>query len=313
MARTYTPVGWQDGTVLQPAKVNVQGTEYNVEPQVVSGQTPVNATNLRKMDNEIKTIVEQDIPSVLDVNLIAVTDVAPTECSVGDKYYNTEDNKIYEAIDTNTWDTSGEYPIEGISYVVFDTQTSYAYNGTTLISVGGGSGSEIVIGDETEATEDTKLIIEEDDMNLDLQGSDFLNEYSESTEKGYACDYINDLVEEVYSTDEVKTNKVWIDGKPIYSKTINIPALANSASNTDYNHNISNVDSIWCDISHSFVKFSDDSVGNFQQVGALPNGGNINSVISIYSINTTKFTISIGTDRSSVSAWVTLEYTKTTD
>lgn len=31
---------------------------------------------------------------------------------------------------------------------------------------------------------------------------------------------VKDYVEEVYSTDEVKTNKIWIDGKPIYRKVI---------------------------------------------------------------------------------------------
>ena len=31
---------------------------------------------------------------------------------------------------------------------------------------------------------------------------------------------VKDYVEEVYSTDEVKTNKIWIDGKPIYRKVL---------------------------------------------------------------------------------------------
>lgn len=31
---------------------------------------------------------------------------------------------------------------------------------------------------------------------------------------------VKDYVEEVYSTDEVKTNKIWIDGKPIYRKVV---------------------------------------------------------------------------------------------
>lgn len=139
MARTYTTVGWQDGEVLEPAKVTVAGTEYEVEPEVISGRTPVNASNLRKMDNEIKTIVEEDIPSVLNVRLLAVDDIEPTECSTGDKYFNKTTNLIYTATGTNTWDTNGETPIVGILYVVFDEQTTYAYDGTTLISVGGGT------------------------------------------------------------------------------------------------------------------------------------------------------------------------------
>ena len=237
MARTtrnYETVGWQDGTVLQPAKVTVQGTEYEVTPQVESGTTPVNANNLRHMDNEIQRIVEEDIPSVLDVELIAVSDTAPSEFSTGDKYYNTEDKKIYTAT-SSAWENA-ETPEEGISYIVFETQTSYAWNGTDLISVGGGSGSSdiIIIGDETEATEDTKVIIEDED--LDFQPEEIVNEESNSTQKGYSAKYTNDR--NTYSTNEVFTGKYWIDGKKIYRKVITI-TLSNN-----FTQLISNVNSL---------------------------------------------------------------------
>lgn len=45
-----------------------------------------------------------------------------------------------------------------------------------------------------------------------------VNEYSESTENAYSCDFVNKAEE--YSTSEVKTNKRWIDGKPVYRKVI---------------------------------------------------------------------------------------------
>lgn len=172
MARTYTTVGWEDGTILQPATVTVQGTQYNVEPQVVSGTTPINATNLRKMDNEIKRIVEEDIPSTLDVVLIAVTDTAPSECAKDDKYYNTTDNKIYTATATNTWSQDGDYPVEGIMYILFGTQSSYAYNGTTLVSVGGGSGETIT--QQPTAPENP----EENDLWIDTTNGNTLKRYN---------------------------------------------------------------------------------------------------------------------------------------
>lgn len=148
MARTYNTVGWQDGTVLQPAKVTIQGVDYDVQPQVVSGTTPVNATNLKHMDNEIKKIIEEDIPSVLGVPLIAVSDTAPDSFSTGDKYYNTVSDKIFTAEDSTTWD-DGVTPTEGIVYIVFDSQNIYMYNGETLVSVGGGAGGETLpVGSE---------------------------------------------------------------------------------------------------------------------------------------------------------------------
>jgi hypothetical protein len=38
------------------------------------------------------------------------------------------------------------------------------------------------------------------------------------TQSTWSSEKINEEIKEVYSTDEVKTNKVWIDGKPIYRK-----------------------------------------------------------------------------------------------
>ena len=50
----------------------------------------------------------------------------------------------------------------------------------------------------------------------------------------YACNYVNDALIEEYSTDEVMTNKVWIDGKPIYRKVIK----STSTYSANYNPSI---------------------------------------------------------------------------
>ena len=48
---------------------------------------------------------------------------------------------------------------------------------------------------------------------------------------------------DTYSTSETLTNKVWIDGKPIYRKVVNIGALPNNTlKNVD--HGITNIDTI---------------------------------------------------------------------
>ena len=90
--------------------------------------------------NETKKISIQDLINN-NVRLIAVDSLAPDECVEGDKYFNTTTNLIYTATGTNTWGSTGESPIEGIFYIVFEEQITYAYDGTTLVSVGGGSGS----------------------------------------------------------------------------------------------------------------------------------------------------------------------------
>lgn len=142
--------------------------------------------------NEIKTVVNSNETKVL----LAVTDTAPAQCSTGDKYYNTTTKLIYTATATNTWDSTGVAPTENTLYIEFSTQSTYAYNGTDLISVGGGTDfSSLIMVDPDVADQQTKLVIE----STDIDGS-----YEVNTE--------------TYSTSETLTNKIWIDGKPIYRK-----------------------------------------------------------------------------------------------
>lgn len=77
------------------------------------------------------------------IDLLAVTDTAPSECSTGDKYFNTTNNQIYTATAQNTWSETGETPIKNIMYIVYDQQSSYSWNGTNLVIVGESSRAEL--------------------------------------------------------------------------------------------------------------------------------------------------------------------------
>lgn len=100
--------------------------------------TPIDADALNN--------IEDGIEESHNIQLLAVTDTAPSECVEGDKYYDTTTKLIYTATGTNEWGETGETPIKDILYIVLDEQTSYTYNGTTLVSVGGGSST---VGGET--------------------------------------------------------------------------------------------------------------------------------------------------------------------
>lgn len=142
----------------------------------------VNATDM----NEIKNVVNSNETKVL----LAVTDTAPAQCSTGDMYYDTTDDLIYTATGTNTWSSTGVAPTENTIYVVYDTQTAYAYDGNTLISVGGGTGSsDIVMVYPDTATAETKLYIDEEDLSY--QGLEIANSYNTSNSMAYSCAYIN--------------------------------------------------------------------------------------------------------------------------
>lgn len=114
---------------------------------------------------------------------------------------------------------------------------------------------------------------------------------------------------DIYSTTEKMVGQ-WIDGKPIYQKTINVGALPNSAT-VLINHNISNIDKV----------IGLNAVGISSTGGCLPlpytyasgsQGGTVADNIKI-GVSTTEISIATGKDRSSITGYVTLHYTKTTD
>ena len=107
------------------------------EEQFWENENPESQVNATRM-----THIEKGIKNAYNVSLIAITSIEPSECNEGDKYFNTSDNLIYTATDTDTWSETGETPKGGILYVVFETNSLYAYNGTTLVGVGGSQGAD---------------------------------------------------------------------------------------------------------------------------------------------------------------------------
>ena len=113
------------------AQITYVNKEYLYENGDIPAKNKVQDTDM----NEIKSVVNSNETK----ELLAVTDTAPAQCSTGDKYFNTSTKKIYTATGTNTWGTTGVNPTRNTIYLEFATQTAYAYDGTTLVSVGGGS------------------------------------------------------------------------------------------------------------------------------------------------------------------------------
>jgi len=153
----------------------------------VDDETIVTADNMNHIEDGIKNLES--------ISLLAVSDTAPSECVEGDLYYNTTTKKIYQAIDTNTWDSEGTDPLDKILYIVFSTKTTYSLdeNGD-LISVGGG-GAEIAVS-TTEPEEDEKLWFNPNDTPSGSLNP-ITNEYSVATDKGYSCNYVNNNYGEV--------------------------------------------------------------------------------------------------------------------
>lgn len=184
----------------------------------------INAINkVRDVDmNELKEVINENETKIL----LAVTDTEPAECSTGDMYYNTTDELIYTATATDTWSSTGVAPTENTLYVVLTTQTSYMYDGNTLVSIGGGTGSsDIVMVDPDTPTADTKLYIESTD--LDFQGLEISNEYTTGDNVAYSADYVNGIIE---SGNNTNGNYVkYADGTMICYGNISFSKQCNNA------------------------------------------------------------------------------------
>lgn len=146
---------FEDTEVTKQPYVEINNVEYEVQDGTYIGGTDLNADTFNTMQDNIENAIEE----VQNVELIAISDVEPSECTTGDKYYNTEDNLIYTAIATDTWSEDGEEPTSGIFYILFSEQSSYSYDGTTLVSVGGGT-EDIIISEDEPTTDDWKLWID---------------------------------------------------------------------------------------------------------------------------------------------------------
>ena len=200
-----------------------------------------------------------------------------------------------------------------------------------------GSGNVVVIDDYEPENPATKLWVDGleplNDIGTEvvhsMSGNEMAMAPSVSSVKGYvgtlsdltttaktnivaAINEVNGKTE-AYSTSEALTNKVWINNKPIYRKTIYISALPNNTTGS-YASGISNVDYVV------------NMYGSFQGSGS-PTGNKLvtrplnfsvsaaasQNIYGFYNIDTGDIKITTASDLSFMSGYVTLEYTKTTD
>ena len=130
-------------------------------------------------------------------------------------------------------------------------------------------------------------------------GAHIVDGYSTSTTDGYSCNEVNNLVQDVYSTDEQVIGK-WINNKPLYRKTIYSTSLTGNLS-------LSNIE---------FLRYKNfiAKVGNFifPESRYVNENDNCNFFLNQSSLS---YDFSVGSTWQGQVSYVTfdIEYTKTTD
>lgn len=164
----------------------------------------------------------------------------------------------------------------------------------------------IYIGDEADATSDTKLLIETD--TLASLGTEITNTYSTSQVLGYSANYVNTL--NTYSTTEQRIG-TWMTGKPIYRKCFEVQTPSYSTAPYDY---------AWMDVTDLNISVVTDLkaiIFNNNAMFITPfayDVGNSAHISLYYNRSTKKIQFASNTTTyNSLASRVIIEYTKTTD
>lgn len=137
-----------------------------------------------------------------------------------------------------------------------------------------------------------------------LKGNVVDNLTDNSTENAPSQRAVNEALLDTYSTEEVKTNKVWIDGKPIYRKVI-VNTIKKSGSN------IFDLSSVGLNNVDKYITLK--SISNGDPINEDYYTTNADLLRTL--INYNGLYIQLGTSYPSVPCliYTIVEYTKTTD
>lgn len=141
--------------------------------------------------------------------------------------------------------------------------------------------------------------------NADTKVGDLAN--LTTTDKTSVVNAINEVnADEVYSTSEVKTKKLWTNNKPIYRKVVVLTSPSSTGTWTDYTHNIANIDEfISCSANINLPNLGHQYFADFYQD---------NSYYFNFIPKLTMFSARVGYSQyTNKPMTIIVEYTKTTD
>lgn len=152
----------------------------------------------------------------------------------------------------------------------------------------------------------TYIVTDEEESLADYVIDDTITDAN----KTWSSQKINETTKEVYSTDEVKTNKVWIDGKPIYRKVLTQTITTTSITVTDSGklNLISDFDTSSIDAIISFYGSIKQPWGNIAPISYY--NSEEDGIFAYMSKTDNRFVLNTRTIGDVI---LIVEYTKTTD
>ncbi len=265
-------INFEDGQLTKKGYVVIDGKEYLINEAQYDGATPLSAYVLNKMQDNIEE----------GINNIQALPTGGTKRQVLTKQSETEGDANWEDIEANEVFVGNEEEAPETAKIIIEDEDFEESAGL--------SKAEIFVGAE-EPTTGEKVWFNKNKNSIYVRNSNGV--YEEFLKKS----------EEIYSTEEQRIG-TWIDGKPLYRKTIisnfELPFVTQV---TSYNidHNISNIDKV------VHVEMTDG-------LKHIPNLSKAGGTTTIDYVSSTTIEIRYINDSWSSRDWyITLEYTKTTD
>ena len=314
----------------------VQNVQEYTFPKISSNNVTVNAIDSRGYENPYNIdLTDRLIDYVkLHINKISLerTEEASNEVVLSldgvwfnGKFSETTSNTLtasfkYKTSEETTWTDGGTITptIEGNKIYAYDLSLGNIFNYqneyqfkiifSDLITTVGDTSGEIQVvpkGQEVVAIgEDSvwvygNLFLNDEDLSDKIPAIKV--EYSESASDSYSCDYINK--DNIYSTDETKTNDIWTDGKPIYRKVCVLPNCFETGQNS-FETGITNMETlVKSELHFKYNNWWYDDWGD----GGLTNKifKNNGALYEVWSSSTSTLNVQEN--------MVIVEYTKTTD
>ena len=206
--------------------------------------------------------------------------------------YDPTDPDNWEEMDSNTKANSSSFaPVET------STTSEHAYEVGDHLMLAGQRyivTANIAVGDALDVSTNIQAISFEDETGLSQ--ADFADIITPLP--GKFMGGIN------FSTEEQVVG-TWIDGKPLYQKTVSCGALPNNTTK-DVNHGIANIDQY---VSVFGIFWDTSGTG---ESAMMPFGTPGNDNVGVWTKNKLTIVLHTGSNRTAQSACVTLQYTKST-
>ena len=188
-------VTFSDGIKVSNAKVTIDGVDYPVTPARYNGTTPLSSTVMNTMQDNIEDAIDQNVNNIggKEYDNTATYDVGDIVKYQGQLYICTTAITTAEAWNSNHWQATDVLSSAGGNEIAIGTSSDITgktkifveestqrlkYKDSTTGQFEDIAGDEVFIGDEEDAPDSTKLLVDTEDDSWNNIGTEVVDTLS---------------------------------------------------------------------------------------------------------------------------------------